>query len=185
MAAQKRDKPIKTLSSNIVWECPWYRVRHDNVILPDGEKNSFFVMEKPSSVFIVPVLATGEIVLIENYRHTLGQWCLEVPAGAIEPGQTPEEAAHEELRQEIGGTAADLKHLLHASTMNGTGSHYTHYFLATGVILSDPDHEAMEFIDLKITPQQEALQLARTGKMNDSISVLALLLAEPHLLSPE
>ena len=176
-------KPITTRASRIDWECPWYRVRRDEISLQDGTDGIYNVLEVTDSVFIVPVLEDGRIVLIHNYRHTLGGWTWEVPAGSIMQGHSPVESAHEELREEIGGKAAEMRFLLKANTMNGIGQQSAHFFLATGVTLAQPDHEPMEFMTIHPLPADDVFQLAISGEMNDAISITALLLARSHLFS--
>ena len=77
----EQEKPIKTLSSRIDWQSPYYRIRRDEIRLPDGSDGVYNVVESLPSVFIVPVTVDNQIVLIRNYRHTLQQWVWEVPAG--------------------------------------------------------------------------------------------------------
>lgn len=173
-------KPITTRSSRIAWHSPWYRIRQDEIVYPDGREGVYNVVEISDTAWVVPLLPAGEVVLIRNYRHTLGQWCWELPAGGIRHGQTPRMAAEAELLEEAGGTSAHWQFLLRASTMNGIGHHYGHFFIAHDVVLQPPRHEATEFIEVHPMPWQEALTLARSGAMNDAVSMLALLLAEPH-----
>lgn len=175
------EKPIKTLTSRIDWESPWYRVRRDEIVLPDGKEGVYNVLEMLDSVFIVPITAQGEIVLIRNYRHTLHEWIWELPAGGIKAGQTPQEAAADELLEEVGGTAKNWKFLLKAATMNGIGNHSSHFFIAWDVILGEPQPEVMGFMTIHTMPAKEALTLAKSGEMNDALSICALLLAESHL----
>jgi len=175
------DYPIKTFASEVVWESRWYRVRQDAIGLPDGSTGEYNVLEMRDSIFVVPVTDDGQIVLIRNYRHTLKEWCWELPAGGIQATQTPEEAVHNELREEIGGTAREIRFLLKACTMNGIGNHHAHFYIATGVTLANPEPEATEVITVHPVPIAEALTLARSGAMNDALSVTALLLATPYL----
>lgn len=176
------EKPIKTLSSQIDWNCPWYRIRRDEIALPDGQEGVYNVIELPDSVLIVPVTTAGEIVLIRNYRYTLQSWAWEVPGGGILSGQTPQEAAEMELLEEIGGTTSHWQFLLKAASMNGMTGHHTHFFLARDVILGKTQHEATEFISIHKMPAKEAFAIARSGEMDDSLSICALLLAEAYLI---
>lgn len=173
--------PITTLASRIAWECPWYAVRQDRIRLPDGSEGVYNVVIKCDAVWIVPVTAAGQVVLIHNYRHTLGEWCWELPAGGIRGGQSPLEAAQHELREETGGVATDWRFLLRVSTMNGVGTEYGHVFLASGVTLGQPRREPAEVMTVHTVPLVKALAMARAGEINDGMSVMALLLVEPLL----
>lgn len=177
----EKEHPIETVSSRIDWECPYYRVRKDDIRLPDGNAGIYHVVDAPDSVFVVPVTENGEIVLIRNYRYTLKQWVWEVPAGSIKMGQSVEEAAREELREEIGGTTDDLQFLMRASTMNGIGHNYAHFFLAKNVILGNPSHEAAEVMTIHPMAIDAVFALIARGEMNDVSSMTALFLAQGFL----
>lgn len=173
--------PLSTLDSRYVWQSPWYSVRQDTIQWPDGSVGQYNVVEKRPSVFIVPMTTEGDIVLIQNYRHTLRKWCWEMPAGGIELGQTPLQAAQAELLQEVGGTSDDWHFLFAAPTMNGIGDNIGHYFVAKNVQLGETQHEATEVIRVYTVPLDEALAMARTGAMQDVLTIAGLLAAEPLL----
>lgn len=175
----EKKPPFQTLNSHIDWSCRWYRVRKDAIRLPDGAQGEYNVLEMEDSVWVVPITTEGEVVLIYNYRYPLKAWCWEVPAGHIDAGQTPEEAAQAELLQEAGGQAESFQLMVKLSTLNGIGDHYGYFYLARGVRLGDQQQEQTEAIEVKTFPLSEAIQMARSSQINDAASVMALLLAEP------
>jgi ADP-ribose pyrophosphatase len=160
---------------------PWFEVRQDNIVLPNGEQTVYNVLHKANAVWVVPVLEDGRVVLINQYRHPIGEWCLEIPAGGIPADQTPEEVAKQELQEEVGGAAAEWHFLGKYWTMNGIGDELGYFFLATGVTLSASHHEATEIIELQIVPAAQALEMARSGQILDAPSALALLLCQDRL----
>lgn len=177
----RKPKPFHTLSSRIAWSCPWYSVRQDEIVTPDGNRGVYNTVTKADAVWIVPVTSEGQIVLLYQYRYTVDDWCWEIPAGSIKPGQTPEDAAREELREEIGGTALILEHVLRYYVANGISNEVGHIFLATGVTLNQPEHEAAEVIEIHIKSVAEALDMARGGLISDGPSAYALLLCQNRL----
>ena len=177
----EKEHPIEMVSTRVDWECPYYRVRKDDIRLPDGSAGRYNVVEAPDSVFIVPVTEANEIVLIRNYRYTLGQWVWEVPAGSIKDGQSAGESAREELREEIGGRTDDLQFLMRASTMNGIGHNYAHFYLARNVILGQPEHESAEVMTIHPMSIEDVYALIARGEMNDVSSMTALFLAREFL----
>lgn len=181
MTGQNHNNIYERLASRYLWRSRWYNLRQDDLRAPDGSEFTYTLVEKPDAVWIVPVTPQGEIVLINQYRYTIGTWCLEVPAGNIEPGHTPEEMAARELREEVGGTAAQLVPVTAFYTMNGIGTEQANIFLARDVALSTPAHEATELIELRRVPVTQALHMARNGAITDGPSALALLLCEPLL----
>jgi ADP-ribose pyrophosphatase len=174
-------KPFETKSSRIVWSCPWYSVRQDEIVLPDGQAAVYNVVQKADAVFVVPVTAEGEIVLIYQYRYTINDWCWEVPAGAQQAGLSLEETARVELREEVGGTAERLEYLGRFYAANGICSEVSHLYLATGVRLGEVAHEAAEVMMVHRVAAAEVVQMARDGRMADGASALAVLRCEGWL----
>lgn len=175
------NRPFQTKASRVVWACPWYSVRQDELVLPDGRPGVYNVVQHPGAVWVVPVTTAGEVVLLRHYRYTVDDWCWEVPAGGLKADQSPLELAKIELREEIGGTASTWREITTFYTSNGISNEKAYVFLATGVTLAEPAHEPAEVMHLHPTPLQEALQMARSGRITDGPSALALLLCEPYL----
>lgn len=168
-------RPIKTLSTRIAWSCPWYAVRQDEILLPDGSQGVYNTVTKPTAVWILPVTQENEIVLCRSYRYTVDDWCWELPAGGVKPGQTLAEAALEELHEEVGGTCEELTHLGQFYTANGICDEVGHYFMATGVTLGATAHEPAEVIEVHCKPIAQVLQMAYAGQITDAPSALVLL----------
>ena len=174
-------KPYKTKSSRVVWSCPWYSVRQDELILPGGATAVYNTVTKSAAVWVLPVLGDGRIAMIYTYRHTVDDWCWEVPAGGVKPDQSPEEAARAELREEIGGTPQTLAHVHQFYTANGICDEVGHVFLATEVQTGPTHHEPVEIIEVHPLTIAEVLNMVHTGKITDATSALAILLCESHL----
>jgi ADP-ribose pyrophosphatase len=94
---------------------------------------------------------------------------------------TPEEVAHRELLEEIGGEAAEMRFVGQFYTSNGISNEVAYVFLATGVELGDTHHEPTELMEIRLVPVEEALRMAREGEVADGPSALALLWCEPLL----
>ncbi len=169
------------VSSRYVWQSRWYNVRQDRLRTAEGEEFTYTVIEKPNAVWVVPLTERGELVLINQYRYPIGTWCLEVPAGNVEPHTTPQQMAARELREEVGGEAKRWAHVASFYTMNGIGDERAQVFAALGVRLGTPHRELTEQITLRVVPLEEGLALARNGAIQDGPSALAILLAEPIL----
>lgn len=91
------------LKSEYLFNRPWLTVRKDCVKIPSGEINDeFYVLEYPDWVNVIAITDEGQFVLEKQYRHGLGKTCYEIPAGVIEEGESPLEAAKRELQEETG-----------------------------------------------------------------------------------
>ena len=176
-------RPFKTVSSRIAWSCPWYRVRQDESITPDGRPGVYNVVEKSDAVWIVPITPEGEVLMVYQYRYTVDEWCWEVPAGSVKPDQSLEEAAREELREEVGGLGGQLSYIGRSFLANGICNEVGHFFLATDVTTGETHHEAAEVMDVHRVPVADALAMARDGRISDGPTALALLLCADRLLS--
>ncbi|MBP6788631.1 MAG: NUDIX hydrolase [Candidatus Promineofilum sp.] len=176
-----QEHPFQTVASHIAWSCPWYRVRQDEIITPDGQPGVYNVIEKADAVWIVPVTPKGEVLMVYQYRYTINEWCWEVPAGSVKPGQTPEEAACEELAEEVGGRGGEWQTIGRFFLANGICNEIGHIFLATGVATGDTHHEAAEVMHVHRMPVSRALAMARAGEISDGPSALALLLCADRL----
>jgi 8-oxo-dGTP pyrophosphatase MutT (NUDIX family) len=177
----ERPRPFQILSTEIAWSCPWYRVRRDHIIMTDGRPGIYHVIEKADAIWIIPVTADGRIVMVYQYRHTVDDWCWEIPAGSVKPGQSLEEAAREELREEVGGDADKLEYISRFYSANGICNEAGHIFLATGVVAGRPRHEPAEVMTVHLIPVPAALAMARTHQITDGPSALALLLCAERL----
>jgi ADP-ribose pyrophosphatase len=129
----------------------------------------------------VPVTAGGLVALIWQYRYPVDDWCFEVPAGGLGPGDNPEDVARQELLEEIGGTAADLSPVGRFYTTNGISNEVAYVYLATGVELGETQREATELMELRLVPAEEAVRMAREGEISDGPSALALMWCKPLL----
>nr|MBN1228291.1 NUDIX hydrolase [Anaerolineae bacterium] len=156
-------------------------MRQDRVQFPDGSEGPYTVIVKPDSVFVVPITTDNKMVLIRNYRYTLGKWLWEVPAGGVKLGHTPEEAACQELAEEVGGVAGLLREVATYYTMPGVGTEQAHVFLAQDVRLGQPQLESGELIECHQFPVDDAIKMALNNQITDGLSALSILLCTPHL----
>ena len=113
----------------------------------------------------------------------MDDWCYEVPAGGLGPDGKPEEIARRELLEEVGGEAAEWRHVGQFYTYNGISSEVAYVYLATGVELGEAHREPTEFLEIRLVRIEEALRMAREGDIFDGPSALALLWCEPLLQS--
>jgi len=177
-----RPNPGWTLNSTqLSFECPWFRVRKDDVLLPSGDAIVYNVVEHDGWAMVVPVLEDGRILMERVYRWTLNEWVLECPSGGLD-GDPPEVAARRELEEETGYAAGELEHLGNFAASDGyTNERYDIYLgrcVRPGGIMK---REATEEIELEFASVTELKQLALAGKITDGPSALAILLAAARL----
>jgi len=192
LAGRPPPVPWEVLSEETLYQDRWRRLRRDRLRLHTGETSSYVYLETAAAVFVVPQLEDGRLVLLRQYRHPLRAWVWEVPAGGLEAGETPEEAAVRELAEETGGVARVWQRLGVFPTAVAHLVDQTTYLLAQGITLGPRCQELHEVAELHLVLPEAALRLvhgapdAGAGGAEPVVrfsahSALALLLAEPYL----
>jgi rSAM/selenodomain-associated transferase 1 len=169
--------PVRFEGSRLVLGSPWRAVLEDRLAGDSGRVSTYSYLAVPRAVFVVPVTVEGEIVLVRQYRHPVRDWTLEVPAGSVEDGETPQEAAKRELAEEVGGRAQTWRHLTTFYSSSAHLSLRSAAFLATGVVLGKPKPGVDENLTVIRMPVEEALARARAGDLVEGQTALALLLS--------
>jgi ADP-ribose pyrophosphatase len=161
-----------------------FRVRQDQVRWPDGHVGPYAYIEAGGAVWVVPVTAEGQVVLIRQFRYTVDEWCWEVPAGGFHDFDGgPIDLGKRELAEEVGGHSDDWVHVGQYRPGVSVIDKICHIVLARNVRLDGGPHpEPGEIIEVHIVPPQRALEMARNGEMVDGHSALAILRCERYLV---
>src|SRR5690348_9281182 len=96
------DRPIIPEKIRKVFEGRIFTVQVETITLPKGGTFNAEIVRHPGSVVLVPMTADGNVILVRQYRHAIGRWVWELPAGSLEPGEDPARAAARECQEEIG-----------------------------------------------------------------------------------
>ncbi len=170
------------INSHIIYKGPIFNLRQDEVILPNGTTLPADIIDHRDSVTILPMDDRGNIWFIRQYRYPAKQELLELPAGVMEPNETPEASAQREIREEIGMRAGRLKKICEFFLAPGYSTEYMHLFLATDLIPDALPQDAYEFLRLEKIPHKKAFQMAQKGAFQDAKTLVALLISTPDLL---
>lgn len=177
MTSDPQKNPWTTLSSREIYLNPWIRVREDQVLKPNGNPGIYGVVEyRNRAVGVVPIDDEGYTWLVGQYRYTHNQYEWEIPEGGCPEGESLENCAHRELLEETGLVATQLEPLLlDLQLSNSIGNETAHLFVARGLTQETPQPEDTEQITIRRLPLIEAIEMAATGQIRDSMSVIALL----------
>jgi 8-oxo-dGDP phosphatase len=174
--------------STTVYTGPIFTVRRDRVGFPDGSTATRDVVSHDGAVAIVPIDAEGNVVLIEQYRHSVAQMLWEVPAGLLDlPGERALDAAKRELAEEVGLQAERWDTLIDLVSAPGFCDERVRVFLARGLTPADrPDGFVLEHeeaaVEVRRVPLADALAAVHAGEVVNSLAVGALLATARALL---
>jgi len=132
----------------------------------------------------LPVFEDGSVALVRQWRYPLARYSLEISAGRIERGQTPEETAARELEEEMGYRASELRKIGEFNVAPGFCEERLFVYIATGLEACKQNLDDDEEIDVVRMPFAEALARVHSGEIDDAKSIITLLLAA-QLLQPE
>ncbi len=158
----------------LLLECSRFRVHEIDVVDGNGRTRSREVIRHPGAVVLLPILADGRIVMIENHRHSVGETLLELPAGTIDPGETPAVTAGRELIEETGYRAGELTKVYEFYSCPGICDELMHLFIATELTAGEPDREATEEIENRIVSPDEVRSMISTGLIRDAKTLVGL-----------
>jgi ADP-ribose pyrophosphatase len=161
----------------------YFSLRSDRLRLPDGGiKDPYFVLERPDAAIIVPVTERDEVVLVRQYRPPLEMMELGPPAGLVEEGERPEEAARRELAEETGHTGGRWDLLGSLASSPSLKDNWAHLFLARGVGETEaPDPDEHEMVEVVKVPVENLRGLVHSGEIVSSSGVAAIMLALERL----
>jgi ADP-ribose pyrophosphatase len=182
MTTSPKDLP-KIISSQKVFAGRVFNVTIDTIT--EGELTyQREVVHHNGSAVMVPVHDDGTVVLVRQYRHPAVRYMLELPAGTLDEGESPEAGAARELEEELGLVAGRLEKLSEFFVSPGFCEEKMWVYLATelaeGKQLLDDD-EILEVVRL---PMTDALEMIASGEIQDAKTIIGLMLAAPRVASP-
>lgn len=181
------DRPIVPTQIRKAFEGRIFAVDVESIILPRGHRLDVEIVRHPGSVVLVPITETGEIVLVRQYRHAIGRWAWELPAGSLHRDEDPERAAARECHEETGLIPSRLERLGSFFPTPGYCDEEMNYFRATGLrtpAAEDGPAARDEDEDIEARPfSVEAIRaMIGSGEIVDLKTVAGLtLLADPGL----
>ncbi|MGI8825616.1 MAG: NUDIX hydrolase [Chloroflexota bacterium] len=165
----------RTQSSETVFDGRLIDVRRDTVRLPNGMTAEREIVVHPNVIGVVPELPDGRIVLVRQFRKSAERILLEIPAGGIDEGETPEQAVAREMAEETGYRVGSVESLGSFYTSPGYSTEFMYLFTATD-LESGPPTEDTDEIEVVELPLADALSRLPDREMADAKTQIALLL---------
>ena len=165
-----------------VYEGRIFTVQVETLTLPNGRDFKAEIIRHPGSVVIIPVTRTDEIILVRQYRHAIGRFAWELPAGSLKPSEDAAAAAARECQEEIGLVPSTLAALASLFPTPGYCDEEMHFFRADGLRqpneseTASPDED--EDIETRAFPVAAIRQMVATGEIIDLKTVAGVALME-------
>ncbi|HVK62335.1 MAG TPA: NUDIX hydrolase [Bdellovibrionales bacterium] len=173
----------KILSSEEILKTKLIRFRVDKCELPDGRiMPRYYVLEFPEWANVVPVTEEGKIVLVEQYRHAIGEWHLEIPGGTTDHGEDTKRAALRELVEETGYAPEDIRLVgIHAPNPAMQNNRMHTYIAYNCKKIQEPTPDEFEDLRVVTVTVPELIDKIFKGEINHSIVIASILYALPAL----
>ena len=150
-------------------------VRLDLAELPDGSTALREVVEHPGGVAVLPLEADGTVWCVRQFRYPFAETLLEIPAGRLEQGEAPEDAARRELAEETGLTADTLTPLGKQYATPGYCGEVLHVYLARGLHRGEAHPDEGEFLNVEMHTLDALIDLALSDQLPDVKTAVAVL----------
>lgn len=168
----------RKISESIMFKNPFWTYKRDAFELPSGSTGEYHYVHTNGSSMVIPVLADGMLLLVNQYRYLVGRESVEFPCGSVKEDSTYEETARHELVEETGYSAKNLVMVGEFNPFNGVTNEMCHVYIARDLqyVGGKPD-ETEEFEILRVTPGEIEAQI-RTGVIWDGMTIAAWSIAK-------
>lgn len=174
MSAEEFENPWRTVSTRVVYDNPWIRVREDEVVRPDGLPGIYGVIHFKNLATGILAVEDGMLYLVGQYRYPLERYSWEIPEGGCPEGDDPLEAAKRELEEETGLRARRWTRMGEAHLSNSVSDELAVWFLAEGLEQGERRPEGTEKLQVRRVSLKEAYEMLNAGEITDALSVLAI-----------
>ncbi|MEJ5377156.1 MAG: NUDIX hydrolase [bacterium] len=158
-----------------------FRLVQEELTLPNGFTTCLELIRHPGAAALVPLLDDHRVLLIRQYRHAVGQFIWEIPAGTRSAGEDPLECAKRELIEETGYEASELILLGEMVPVPGYSDERIHIYLARGLSPVPQRLEQDEVLEVHPLQMHKAFHMVKKGQIQDAKTIVGLTLALSHL----
>ncbi len=163
-----------TKSVKTVYHGTFYDLNLERVKLPNGHRADLEIVRHPGAAAIVPLIDPRRLILIRQYRHAVGGYLYEIPAGKLSPGERPLSCAKRELEEEIGYRAGSIRKLGSIYTAPGFCDELIHIYRASRLRKTTQRLEASEVIQAVEVPVGRVRKMIQTGKIRDAKTIVGI-----------
>jgi len=170
--------PERVIESRPIYDGRIAHFRVDTIMLPDGRTAMREIVGTPGAVTVIPLTEDRQVRMVRQYRSAIRDFLLELPAGTLQPGESPQDAAPRELAEETGDRAGNWQYLASFHTMPGICDEIIHLFLASDLTPGDTNCDPDEYNEVITLPLDRALEMVRSGQIRDAKTIVGLFMAQ-------
>lgn len=174
---QKHLTPEQPIKTEHIYDGRIIGVRVETVELPDMKYAKREIVDHANGVGIIALTDRGTMFMVRQYRIAVREYLLEIPAGLIEHGENPQDAAVRELQEEIGYRPGKLEYILDAYASPGFTNEKISLFLAADLVASKLDLDETEFLEAEEYPIEELYNMVLNFEITDAKSIIGILYA--------
>ena len=172
------ENPWTTLKITAVYENPWIRLEHHDILNPAGREGIYGKVHfKNRAMAIIPIDQEGNTWLVGQYRYALDEYSWEIPMGGGPIDKDLLDSAKRELKEETGLRAGKWTEIMKIHTSNSVTDEVGIVYLAQDLTQGETEFEETEILQIKKLPFSEVLEMVMSGEITDSISVAGILKA--------
>lgn len=167
----------KKKESRKIAESTMFTLTEDDVVLQDGTEKTYTMLDLPDFAGILPVF-DEKLILIENYRYPIDKKVIELPAGFIDEGESPEEAAERELEEETGFVLKDCQKLCEYYPVASLNDQKAHLYVGSAEKGGCINHDTGEDIDIRPLSIEKAYSMLNDNEITHPHTTIAMYKAE-------
>jgi ADP-ribose pyrophosphatase len=171
-------EPWVQLSTRRVYQNAWIGVDEDIVRVPNGHETIYGVIRCADAVGVLPFVDDTHVLLVQQYRYVAGDAKWEMPTGGRHPDETLEQTAQRELEEEAGFHAGHLQHLVTFHTSKSVMDETAYLYVANDLSPSHRPPDPTELFRRQVWPFSEVVDMVTRGVITDSMTMVAVLLAD-------
>ncbi|WP_282935713.1 NUDIX hydrolase [Paenibacillus sp. RC67] len=175
MSKPLNDKKFEevTLSTEPIFQGRVISLQVDTVRLPNGDIAKREIIKHPGAVAVLAI-KDDHMLVVEQYRKPLEKSQIEIPAGKLDPGEEPLEAAKRELEEETGYKAGTIKHICSFYTSPGFADEILHLYVADDLIKGEVHLDEDEFLECESITLEQAKQYIQDQRISDAKTITAV-----------
>ena len=151
-----------------------FKIVTENITLANGVSSDMDIIRHPGASAIIPLSDKNTLILIKQYRHAIGKYIWEIPAGTLDHAEPPIECAKRELIEEIGYSANQWQKVGEIISVPGYSDERIHIFLAYDLVPARQNLDKDEMLDVHEIKFDDAMEMIHRGEIQDSKTICGL-----------